>query len=218
MVVLADELIAQPDVNTPVGRLAHVGVSARQVGRRGGQTIADDALEAELQARDVGEIVGEEQRNAVALVGGAGHFHAVQGLLRLHEREAQPGVGAFDKLAEEFHVDTRNVTLGGVDAAIDELEVVDLVGDEVRQVLVIGLGREFEGAVQGAEGIVTAQDHLDAALRLDVLVQQDIAVAQRVHDLPAVFLVEGGLVIDTACQTHRQVAVALGHEAQACTR
>jgi len=200
-VVLADELVTQAHIHTLVGGLAHVGVGTRQVGRRGGQTVADDALEAELQTRDTGEVVGEEQGNAVALVGGAGHLDAVQVLLRLHQRETEPGVGALDELSEQFHVNAGDIALGGVDAAIDELEVVNLVGDEVAQVLVIGFGSEFEGTVQRAEGVVTAQDDLDAALRLDVLVEQDIAVTQRVHDLPAVFLVERCLVIDAACQT-----------------
>ena len=163
-IVLADELVAEPDVHTLVRGLAHVGVGARQVGSRRGQTVADDALEAELQAWNVGEVVGEEQRDAVALVGGTRHLHAIEVLLRLHQRETQPGVSALDELAKELHVQAGNVTLGGIDAAIDELEVVDLVGDEVRQVLVIGLGGQLEGAIQGSESVVAAQNHLDAAL------------------------------------------------------
>ena len=122
-VVLADELVTQAHIHTLVGGLAHVGVGTRQVGRRGGQTVADDAFEAELQARDAGEVVGEEQGNAVALVGGAGHLDAVQVLLRLHQRETEPGVGALDELSEQFHVNAGDIALGGVDAAIDELEV-----------------------------------------------------------------------------------------------
>ena len=34
--------------------------------------------------------------------------------MRLHEREAEPRVGAFDKLTEELEVDTRNVAFGAV--------------------------------------------------------------------------------------------------------
>ena len=89
-VLLTDELVAQPHIHTLIGGLAHVGVGTRQVGRSCGQTIADDTLQAELQARNVGEVVGKEQGDAIALVGGTGHLHAVEVLLCLHERDAEP--------------------------------------------------------------------------------------------------------------------------------
>ena len=110
-VLLTDELVAQPHIHALIGGLAHIGVGTRQVGRRGGKTVADDTLQAELQARNVGEVVGEEQGDAVALVGGSWHLHAVEVLLGLHERDAEPGVGALDKLSEQFHVDAGDVAL-----------------------------------------------------------------------------------------------------------
>ena len=162
--VLADEFVAQSDIHALVGWLADVGVGTSHVWRSRGQTVAQDALEAELQSGNAGEVVGKEQRDAIALVGGTRHLHAIEVFLGLHQREAEPGVGTLDKLAEQFHVHTGNVTLGRIHAAIDQLQVVDLIGNQVRQVLVVGLGRELEGAVKGPEGVVAAQDDLDAAL------------------------------------------------------
>ena len=68
--------------------------------------------------------------------------------MRLHEREAEPRVGAFDKLTEELEVDTRNVAFGAVYARIYHLEVVDFVGNEVGKVLVIEFGSELERTVE----------------------------------------------------------------------
>ena len=182
-----------------------------------GQTVADDALETELDAWEFGEIIGEEDCQAIPLVGWQRHFHSVQVFLSLHERETYPGIGSLHKLSEDFEVDTCDVTFRGVDATIVHLQVVDLVGYQVAQVLVINLGCHFEWSVEGSERVVTSQNHVDASLRLDVTVQCYDRISVVVNSLYAIFLVEGRLVVQTTCKPEGKVAVSFRNIANAET-
>lgn len=213
----AHELVGDAHVHSLVGRGAEVALVARGARSGGGQAVGVYSAQAEFHLGKLGKVVGEKQGYAITLVGGARHFHPVKVLLRLHQRQAYPRVGSLNELTEEFHVDARHVALRAVHARVGQFKVVDFVWHKVRQVLVVKLGREAEGAVHGAECIVAAQYQVYAALRAYVAVQNHVGVASFVGLLHAVFLVERSLVIQSGGKAQRYSLVSRRHEPHTCT-
>ena len=210
---LGEESVGESYVNTFVWRGAEVAFVAAAVWRGHGESVGKDAFEAEFESRYLGEVVGEEDGEVVAAVSGAGHLDAVEVLLGFHQREAYPGIASGHELPEELEVEPHGMAFGEVLSGIGHLEVVEFVGYEVGEELVVYLTREFEGAPHGAEGVVGAGDKVDAALRFDVGVEAYDVVAVGIGDGQAVFLVEGCLVVESGGKAQRPVGVAVGHEA-----
>ena len=85
------------------------------------------------------EIVGKEEVNSIALVsrkrnGRTSVFHT-----SLHQWEWYPRVCSWYELTIEFEVDTCYISVTFVDAVIGNLDVVDRVGNEVWENLIISL-------------------------------------------------------------------------------
>ncbi len=77
--------VGEANVEALVGRGAEVPFVACAARGGHGQAVGEDSPQVEFQLGKLGEIVGEEEGETVALVGGAGHLHAVERLLGLHE-------------------------------------------------------------------------------------------------------------------------------------
>lgn len=90
MLIAADELILQADVDAFICRRTEVCHVASHLWRCHGEAVRQNAAKAELQLRKFREIVVEKQTDAVALVGRARHFDAVKSLLSFHQRETNP--------------------------------------------------------------------------------------------------------------------------------
>ena len=89
---------------------------------------------------------------------------AVDLLFGAHDGSGEPRVGAGDELSEEFHVESCSISRGAVLSVVGEAHIVHVVGDEVRERLVVYFRGELEGAVLHAELVVHSAYYLDGAL------------------------------------------------------
>ena len=213
-VLVVDETIVHADVETAVGWGAEDVSLQSCMGRAEGQSASKACLEAQLPACGAREVVGEEEVDVVALVGGLRDGLSVQVHRGFHHAEAYPGVGAWDELAIELEVGANDVACCTVVAVIDDFQVVDVVGVEFPLSLVVGFGGELEGALGYLELVLHASHDLEGALRLDVAVELDGGVA-RYGDGVAQLLVEGALVVEAKGEAEGEVVVGRRHEAYA---
>ena len=146
------------------------------------------------------------------MVRGARNPFPVDFFFGAHQRERHPGVCSRDELSEEFEVDAHGITLRHVASVIDEAEVIDGVGDEVRERLVVCFRGELEWSSCHSEGIVCSEDEVDGALRFDVFVQHDVGDARCVECGVFQFFVEGCLVVDAGGEAESPVVCEGGHE------
>ena len=130
-VLRTEQQIAHADVGSTVGlRAEQIGLQLT-VRRRERQSVGIGELQRELPALRTREVVGEEQAEGDALVGGQRHTLAVQLHLRIHQRQRQPRVGTFHKLAVELQVEACCMSAGLVFAVVDHLHVVHAIGHEL---------------------------------------------------------------------------------------
>lgn len=214
---LADSKEAEADVCTLVGRSTELLVLQTAVGRTEGQTVGKGEFEGHLPAFGTGEVVGEMQIDAPALVGRHGYADAVDSLLSGHQTECEPRVCAWHEFAEELEIETEGVAVGDVLTVVDNLHVLHVIGNQVIHELVVGLGRETEGTVGHSELIVEGTDDMQRTLALDVVVQRDdgLSVAGR---SVAQLLVERCLVVESSSQSERHVLITGGNDGQRDSR
>ena len=86
----SDKLVLETDVDAFVRRDSQPSHVASHLRRCHWESVGEDAAQAEFKFGKFWEIVGEKQSDAIALVRRARHFHAVERLLRLHQRETYP--------------------------------------------------------------------------------------------------------------------------------
>ena len=79
-----------------------------------------------------------------ALVGGKRQRHTVECLAGLHERESQPRVGAWHKLAVELEVYSCGIAVAQVLSIVSNLHIINIIRYEVVETLVICLGGELK--------------------------------------------------------------------------
>ena len=211
-------MITCADVDALICRSAEIAFVACTTRRCCGQSVGIDGSQVEFYLREFRKKVGEEQRETISLVGGARHFHAIEVLLRFHQRDTNPRIGSGHKLTEEFHIESGDISARLVAPRIHHLEVVDFVRDEIGKILVVQFSRKFERAFHRAERIVGSGNYMDASLRLDVVVEHHDGVSIVVGYLFAVFFIEWCLIIHTCGESHRESFVERRHESHARTR
>lgn len=86
----SDKLVLKTDVDAFVRRDSQPSHVASHLRRCHWESVGEDAAQTEFKFGEFWEIVGEKQSDAIALVRRARHFHAVERLLRLHQRETYP--------------------------------------------------------------------------------------------------------------------------------
>ena len=215
--MLAVGQIAHADVGTAVGRCAERLVGEVAVGCAEGQTVGNGQFERHLPAVGAREIVGEEQVDGITLVGGHGDAPAVDFHLGAHERQAHPRVGAGHKLAVELQVESCGVSATLLTGIVGDLHVVDGIGHQIVQRLVVGLGRKAVGPLAQLEAVVETGDEMYALLALDFAVERgmcDVVDGEGVAQL----LEEGSLVVEACGETQGDIVVECRHDAQRHTR
>ena len=80
-----NELVLKSYIHTFVGRHTHPCYVACYLWRCHREAVGEHASQAEFKLGKSRKIVGNEEAYAVALVGGARHFHAVKRLLSFHQ-------------------------------------------------------------------------------------------------------------------------------------
>ena len=170
------------------------------MGRPEGQSVGQSCLQCHAPAVGAGEIVSKEKGKGIPLVGWTWHPQVPDFLFSAHQGEGNPGICSRDELAKELEVDSGRIALGGVATGIHDAHIVDRVGDEVGERLIVSLCRETEGAVVHAERVVASNDEMDGALRANIFEEGDGGKAGT-DDGVAQFLVEGGLIIVACCET-----------------
>lgn len=160
----ADQLVLEADIKTLVGRCTEIADIAAYLWRCHGEAVGNDAFKAELQLRELREIIVEENAETVTLVSRTRYFHSVQVFLCLHQRETEPGVCSGNELSEKLEVNTGNETVGFVTAGVDNFQIVELVWNDVVKFLVVGFCRDFERTVECAECVVATENQLYAPL------------------------------------------------------
>ena len=114
-----------------------------------------------------------------------------------HQGNGEPRLQSAHKLAADSQVDTRGETFGVVIAAIDNLHVIHVVGDQAVEVLVVSLCRELERTPPHLEMVLGTGHHLRGTLRADIRIQAAVRVAH--------LAVEGRLIVEARAQTEPPV-------------
>ena len=92
------------------------------------------------------------------MVGGHRQFLSVDILSGLHQGEAEPGVGSGDELAEEFGVEADYIAIGDILTVVPDSHVLNDIGNQISQSLVVHLGRKLERPVFDPK-IIVAPEH-----------------------------------------------------------
>ena len=182
--------------------------------RAEGEAVREAGLQVHLPACGAREVVAEEEVDVVPLVGGLRDALPVESHLRLHDSEADPGVGARHELAEELEVGPHHVSRGAVVAVVDDFHVVHVVGVQAALGFVVEFGGELERPSRELELVFHGRQYLEGALRLDALVELHGGGAVCGHRV-AEFLVEGALVIEPGGQAEGEGVVGRRHVSQA---
>ena len=205
------------DVHTLVGRRTE-GLSFEScMWRTERQSVGKGGTKVHLPTCGVGEVVGEEEVQVPALVGGLRNLFPIQRHLCLHYAKAYPTVGALHELSINLHVDTSHIALCDVLSVIDNLHIINVIGVDATLCLVIDFGGKAERSFGHSEPIFHSGKHLEGALRLDVLVQADDGVSFSRYRVTQ-FLVERTLIVETCCQTEGEVVVLLRNESHGDAR
>ena len=107
--------------------------------------------------------------------------------LGVHDGNGEPGFQPADELAADLQVQSRGVPDSIVIAAVGDAHVVDGVRDEMVQILVVGLRREFERSAPQLEVVFCTSHDVERTLRQNVGVECAVGIAH--------LTVEGGLVV-----------------------
>ena len=200
-----DELIGEADVDAPIGGRAE-GVTGIALSRNSdGKATSQDAAQVDHGSAIAREIVLEIEREVVGRTVRQGRMHgrltrAVDRLAGLHEREANPRIGAGDELAEELRVPPDDVAPRAVLAIVADLDVVHRVGIDAAEVLVIDLGREFEVAAADLEAIIASEDEVDGTLGFQIAIEAHDGIAAGILFLHTQLLIKGRLRIESGGQ------------------
>ena len=130
--------------------------------------------EVELQSLVGGAADVADFRHVAILVCLVVPYYVLHGF---HYRHGEPGLQTAHEFTADTHVDARGVTFGIVLAAVDNLHIVDIVGDQAVEVFVVSLCSKFERSAPQVETVFRACHHLGGALRPDVGVERAIRVA-----------------------------------------
>ena len=178
-----------------------------------GQAVGEGKAQRHAPAVGAGEVVGEEEVERIALVGGHGYAAAVDVDARVHQREAHPRVCSGYELAVELKVESGGVAAALLACVVDYLDVVHRVGNDVGQGLVVGLGGELIRPSAHAETVVEAGYEVYGALALDVAPQGGLRHAVDGRRV-AQFLEERCLVVYARGEAQGHVVVESRHYAE----
>ena len=92
------------------------------------------------------------------------------------------------------------MTAGSVFSVIDHLDIVDRVGNQITQCLVVGFCRETIALVVDAETVVIACYEMDASRTLDLFIECGISDAVNSRCI-AQFLEEWRLIVESGCKS-----------------
>ena len=111
----------------------------------------------------------------------------IQVLLRLERRHPQPALNAGDEFTIHHDIEPCGVSRAVVGGVVALADILNLVGDEVVQILVVQFTHDLERTPFGFELVVDACHSMDGALRRHIVLHKAVQ--------PAHFTVERRLVV-----------------------
>ena len=203
--VEAGELDGVAPVDAEVGRQAAFVGAVLLIGEGGGDARAVEEAEAHAPPGYGGHVVLQEYLEAETLVGGAcepPQAVAEDVLLGLHQRHAGPRLEAGNEVAVDTQAEARGIAYGLLVRVVADAQVVDGVGHQMGDILVVEVGSEAEGLVPKAEVPVEGAGGLVGALGGEVSMEGAVGAAD--------FAVEVGLLVDAHRQAVEEVVTAMG--------
>ena len=183
------------------------------MGSRKRQSIGKSQLQRHLPTVGSREIVGEKHIYRVALVGWKWQRFSVECHARIHQRETNPRVGAWYKLAIELHVDTCCMSVAQVIAIVNHLHVVHTVRNKVAQCLIIQFARKLKRTSRDVKPIVQTRNEMQRTLAFYLFIERYARLVVHGRGV-AQFLKEWGLIIKTCRKTQCKIGVKSRNDAQ----